>query len=81
MDEAILKFCELHHPEIKEVKHVPFWFANILALLINKPDFKFFISIMKYFETHSEEGDPAEANEMLGKPQTTIGDFASNYKE
>lgn len=80
MDEALLRFCKVHHPGIKEVKHVPFWFANILAFLIRKPGFKFFISIMKYFETHPEEGDPGEANEMLGKPKTTIDDFVSGYR-
>jgi NADH dehydrogenase len=81
MDEAILKFCEFHHPMIKEVKHVPFWVANILAFFMNKPGFKFFISIMKYFETHAEEGDPKEANEMLGKPHTTVVDFSTSYRE
>jgi NADH dehydrogenase len=81
MDEAILKFCEVHHPEIKEVKHAPFWIANILAFIMNKPGFKFYISIMKYFETHPEEGDPTEANNLLGKPQTTIEKFTLAYKQ
>lgn len=77
--EAVDRFNAEFYPEAKKAKPMPYWMANILALFIGK-NFRFVISLFKYFATHPEEGDPTEAYKLLGKPEIGIEKFIALYK-
>jgi hypothetical protein len=80
MDQAAMIYCKVHHPDVKSVNHVPFWIGSIMALFIGKPEFKNFVSIFRYFEKQGQEGDPTEANNLLGAPQTTVEEFSKSIQ-
>ena len=52
-----------------------------MTLLFIGSKLRYAISIFKYFETHPEEGDPAEANDMLGKPQIGLKEFFEIHRK
>ena len=72
--EAVDKFNAIFYPNAKPATSKPYWLANLLALIIGEK-LKYAISIFKYFEDHPEEGNPDEANALLGKPETGLKAF------
>jgi uncharacterized protein YbjT (DUF2867 family) len=80
LTEAIDQFNQEFFPSAKPAKPTPYWISHILALFIGAK-MRYAISIFKYFETHPQEGDPAEAYEMLGKPQIGLKEFFKLYRE
>lgn len=78
--EAVDLFNAEFFPTAKKAKPTPYWISKLLALFIGS-NLKNAISIFKYFEDHPEEGDPAEANIMLGKPGTGLKEFFNLYRE
>jgi len=72
--EAVDLYNARFHPGAKKAKPTPYWATGILGLFLGAK-FRYARSIFKYFEDHPEEGDPAEANDLLGKPQTGLNDF------
>ena len=78
--EAIDLFNEEFFPSAKKAKSTPYWISHLLALFIGSK-LKYAISIFKYFETHPEEGDPFEANKLLGLPLTGMKEFFELYRE
>ena len=81
MEQAAMIYCRINHTDVKSVKHVSFWIGSIMALIIGKPEFKNFVLMFKYFEKQGQEGDPAEENEMLGAPQTTVEKFSKSIQD
>ena len=78
--EAIDLFNEEFYPSAKKAKPTPYWISHLLALFIGSK-LKYAISIFKYFKTHPEEGDPFEANKLLGLPLTGMKEFFELYRE
>lgn len=78
--EAIDQFNKEFFPSAKPAKPTPYWISKILALFIGSK-LRYAISIFKYFETHPEEGDPSEANKLLGLPRTGLKAFFKLYRE
>jgi uncharacterized protein YbjT (DUF2867 family) len=72
--KAVQEFNIANNLGDKPVKPKPFWMAKLIALFVGEK-LKYAISIFKYFENHSEEGNPAEAYSILGEPQMTIEKF------
>lgn len=58
----------------KPAKPKPYWMANLLGLMIGEK-LKYAISIFRYFEDHPEEGNPAEAYNLLGEPKMSLNSF------
>lgn len=77
--EAVDKFNSIFYTKTKPAKPKPYWLANLLALIVGVK-LKYAISIFKYFEDHPEEGNPKEANELLGQPKTDLNRFFDIYK-
>lgn len=76
--EAVDRFNASFYPAAKKAKATPFWLSKLIAVFVGSK-LKYAISIFKYFSTHSEEGDPTEANNMLGKPQLGVDQFLEIY--
>lgn len=72
MQEALRRYCTKFHPEIRQVSSMPFWLVNLLAAFTRSPELKGAGEMMSYFEKVGEMGDPAEANDLLGAPETTL---------
>lgn len=72
--KAVQEFNIANNLGDKPVKPKPFWMAKLIALFVGEK-LKYAISIFKYFENHSEEGNPTEAYSILGEPQMTIDKF------
>ena len=77
--EAVNRFNSVFYPEAKPAKPTPYWVMNLLALFIGKK-LRYPISIFKYFEDHPEEGNPDEADKLLGKSQTGLNEYFKIYK-
>jgi len=72
MNDALAQYIATAHPEIEKVGNMPFWMAKLLAAMTKSDELKSAAAMMAYFEKVGEEGDPAEANRILGAPQTTL---------
>lgn len=77
--EAIDQFNNEFYPGAKKAKSMPVWLAKIIALFVGSK-LKYAISIFNYFTTHAEEGDPQEANSILGAPKTGLKEFIEIYR-
>lgn len=77
--EAIDMFNSEFYPGAKKAKPMPVWLARIIALFVGAK-LKYAISIFNYFTTHAEEGDPQEANSILGTPKTGLKEFFEIYR-
>lgn len=78
--EAVNLFNAEFYPTAKEAKPTPYWISKLIALFVGS-QLKKAISIFKYFEDHPEEGDPSEANNLLGKPETGLKEYFNIYGE
>lgn len=58
---------------------LPFWVARIISWLPGMSDLRNILPLMKYFAKTHEHGDPSEANELLGKPTTTLQDWTKEH--
>ena len=73
--EAVKRYCNVFHPEIKKVSTMPYWLATIIASIKGSKEMKFAIDFMAAFEKIGEKGDPSEANNLLGAPKTKLEDW------
>jgi uncharacterized protein YbjT (DUF2867 family) len=72
MEAALTRYCSVLHPEITDISIMPIETARSVAVSTNNPVLGFFAELMAYFEQVGELGDPAEANQILGAPGTTL---------
>lgn len=75
MNDALTLYVAATHPEIQKVSNMPFWMAKSMAAMLRNPELKAVVGMMAYFEKVGEEGDPAEANRILGTPQITLKEW------
>lgn len=73
--EAVKRYCNVFHPEIKKVSTMPYWLANIIASIRGSKEMKFASDFMAAFEKIGEKGDPSEANNILGGPKIKLEDW------
>lgn len=71
MLEALTKYCEKVHPDLTP-EVVSFSKAKMVAMLPGMKALKKVIPFFEYFSTNDEDVDPTEANNLLGKNQTTL---------
>ncbi|KPK84017.1 MAG: hypothetical protein AMS27_11140 [Bacteroides sp. SM23_62_1] len=71
MEEAITMYCKVKCPGIS-ISRIPLSMMGFMATITFKSQFKYVVKTMKYFNKAGETGDPQEANELLGKPITTM---------
>jgi uncharacterized protein YbjT (DUF2867 family) len=70
--EALRSYCQALHPQLKKFVHMPYWLARLVARLRGRAEMRRGVDLLSYFEKVGERGDPAEANAILGAPQTTL---------
>jgi len=71
MKQALQTYCRMAQPGAK-VGAVPFWMAALIASLSHDKELEAVLPFFRYCEKVAEEGDPAEANALLGAPMTTL---------
>jgi uncharacterized protein YbjT (DUF2867 family) len=72
MVEGVERYCRVFHPEVESVPLMPIDAARATAASTGNEMLGFFAEMMAYFEKVGEMGEPAEANELLGAPPTTL---------
>ncbi len=72
--EALTKYCEVLSPQSKVMK-LPLGFMKLAGRLKLDIQMLFIADLMKFFSEAGEQGDPTEANELLGAPTTTLEDW------
>ena len=77
--KALEVYCYVAHPSAS-VKVISFWTLRLLAFLYRRPQLKAVIPLMDYFQKSPQQGDPTEANRILGTPTITISEWASKHK-
>lgn len=73
--DALETYCRIVHPTLK-VSSLPIWMASLMATLFRVQDLAEALPFTRYAERVREEGDPAEANALLGAPTTTIEEWS-----
>lgn len=71
MHEALRRYCDALHPDIKQVSTTPFWLIKALATLTNNRSLKFASELMAYFEKVGEGSHPVPDN-LLGTPTMNL---------
>lgn len=69
--EALEKYCAIVHPDVT-VGNLPLWAASILARLTRQEALRAVLPFFHYAGKVGENGDPGEANALLGMPTTTL---------
>jgi uncharacterized protein YbjT (DUF2867 family) len=75
MREALERVVRALHPEVEKVTVMSARFARFLGTVTRNPMLKFAGELMAYFDRVGELGDPAEANELVGAPTTTLEEW------
>jgi uncharacterized protein YbjT (DUF2867 family) len=70
--EALEKVRAGMYPEVKRISTTPIWMGKIIARVSGNEKMKYAVDLMSYFEKTPEKGDPAEACQILGKPEITL---------
>jgi len=78
--EALERYCQAFYPEVESVPLMPIAAARATAASTGNQMLGFFAELMAYFEKVGEMGDPAEANELLGAPTTTLDAWIERQK-
>jgi len=75
MADLLVDYCKRRFPEIKKVSYIPLGIIRLIAIISGNSVLKSAASMFGYFEKVKEMGDPTEASNLLGKPQTTYDDW------
>ncbi len=72
MQEALRRYCAVLQPEITKVSSMPFWLANLMAIITRNQGLKGASELMSYFEQVGEGRVLPNVNGVLGAPTTTL---------
>lgn len=78
--EALQKYCDEFHPEIKKVTTMPYGLAAIISKISGNKAMGDISAWMSAFERIGELGDPSEANAILGAPEITLENWLQQRK-
>lgn len=73
--EAVQRYCNYFHPDIKKISTMPYWLTNLIAAIKRNRQMKLAGDFMYAFEKIGELGDPSEANKILGAPKIKLDDW------
>lgn len=74
--QALETFCRIARPDVK-IGSLPFWMATAIATMSGDKMLKAVLPFFRYTEQVAEEGNPAEANALLGAPTTTLEQWST----
>lgn len=69
--EALKKYCGIVRPDAT-VSSLPLWVAAMMARLARQKELENALPFFRYTEKVREQGNPTEANTLLGAPLTTL---------
>lgn len=75
LTEAMQCYCQALRPEIKKFRHVPYWLLRLIARMSGNESLRKGVKMVAYLEKVGEQGDPTEANAILGAPQITLDEW------
>jgi uncharacterized protein YbjT (DUF2867 family) len=78
MKAALERACAVLKPEVTSVGMMPVWMARAIGTLTGNGMLKFAAGLMGYFDKAGELGEPAEANQLLGAPTTTLDQWLAD---
>jgi uncharacterized protein YbjT (DUF2867 family) len=78
--EALERYCRAFHPKVESVPLMPIEAARATAASTGNQMLGYFAEMMAYFEKVGEMGDPGEANNLLGAPETTLDAWIEQRK-
>lgn len=73
--DAVQRYCNVFHPDIKKVTTIPYWLTAIMAVIKGQKKMKEVSDFMAAFEKIGELGNPSEANSILGAPKISLDDW------
>lgn len=79
IEEALDRYCTTCAPHIKNIAVMPTRFARILGKITFNKGLKSSVSYMSFFEKVGEQGDPEEANSILGSPAISLDEWIKAY--
>ena len=74
MTDAVKQYQTTLRPDVSFSKS-PSWLISLMAKMTRSAELKDIAVFMKYMEQIKEVGSPEEANDLLGKPETTFADW------
>jgi len=74
MRQALEFYCSRVRPGVR-VSNAPLWFLSLIARVTRNGTMQSAVDLMRYFEKVPEQGDPTEANALLGTPATTLAEW------
>lgn len=80
MHEALRRYCEVFHPEIKDVSSMPFWLVKLLATITGDQGLRGAGEMMSYFEKIGEGSNLPKLNDILGTPRMTLDTWLQKRK-
>lgn len=71
MRDALMRYIHVLRPEVR-LSHLPVRAAKVIAVLTRNRDLRFAADLFAGFAVIGEDGNPSEADRLLGKPTTTL---------
>lgn len=79
MEEALLRYSTAMHGK-KEITRIPIWAMKFMGYLMFDRRIRFVAELMEFFGQAGENGNPIEANRLLGAPTTTLEQWCDKQK-
>jgi len=71
MKQALQVYCQMVMPHVR-VSTMPIWLMTLLGKTTFNIEWQSLAELMAYYDQIGEEGEPQEANMLLGAPETTL---------
>jgi len=75
LKEALDLYRLAFHPEINRISVMPLWQVSFISTIRRNKRMKSAGELARLFAKVGELGDPTEANEILGAPETTLEEW------
>ncbi len=70
--DALRRYCQACHPEIKRITTIPYWLARFLSHLGGRREMREAAALMAFLERVGESESSEETDRLLGRPETTF---------
>ncbi|MGP0630659.1 SDR family oxidoreductase [Nitrospina sp. 32_T5] len=79
MEEALLRYCTAMHGK-QDITRIPIWAMKIMGYLLFDRRIRFVAELMEFLGQAGENGNPIEANRLLGAPTLTLEQWCEKRK-
>ena len=81
LKEALKKYCNVLHPQIKKVSTIPVGLMKFIGFMSGNKELKDVAAMFGYFEKVNENGNPEEADMLLGKAEIRFDVWIQNQQK